>query len=106
MYDQDQPGQGKPGQGKGQGKPTPRAHAALARVAKAVSDPQQRESFKRDPAQSVKGYDELPQPVRTALEGMSEEELSALAKAHQAFSDAGFYTDFEDEYGGGRVSFF
>ncbi|MDP8904643.1 MAG: hypothetical protein M3N29_04900 [Chloroflexota bacterium] len=102
MQNQDRPGQGKPGAGKA----SPRAKAALARVAEALSDPQRRQSFRGDPAGTVRDYGELPESVRGALEGMSEEELNALAKAHRAFADAGFYVDIEDEYGGGRVSFF
>ncbi|HUG46981.1 MAG TPA: hypothetical protein VMP67_01065 [Candidatus Limnocylindria bacterium] len=107
MHDQDKPGQGNPGPGKpGQGKASPRAHAALARLAEAVSDPERRKSLRSDPAGTVKGYEELPESVRTTMERMSDDELQTLAEAHQAFADAGFYTDLDDEYGGGRVSFF
>jgi hypothetical protein len=89
-----------------QDKPSPEAHGALARVAQALSDAQQRSSFRSDPGGTVKGYEALPESVRSALESMSDEELDALTRAHQTFADAGFYQDFDDEYGGGRVSFF
>jgi hypothetical protein len=91
---------------QGRGKGPDAAKGALARVAKAISDPSMRQSFKSDPHGTVKGYDALPESVRTTLEGLSDEELDLLSRTHQKMADAGLYMDIDDEHGGGRVSFF
>jgi hypothetical protein len=87
-------------------KPTGQAKGALARVAKALSDPESRRSFMSDPHGTVPGYAALPESVRQTLEGLSPEELDVLSRTHQKLADAGFYVDVEDEHGGGQVSFF
>lgn len=102
MYDQER--SSGDGPGKGGGKASPRAHGALARVAQTLSDPQQRQSFRSDPAGTVSGYEELPEQIRSTLEKMSDEELDLLTRTHQAFADAGFYHEVEDE--GGKVGIF
>lgn len=102
MYDSDNPDQTKPGGSE----PSPSGLGALARVAEALGDPEQRQGFISDPTGTVKGYESLPESVRSTLEGLSHEELDVLARTHQAFADAGLYTDVDDEHGGGRVSFF
>jgi hypothetical protein len=83
-----------------------KAKGAMARLAKALSDPEARKSFKGDPGGTVQGYESLPESVRQTLEGLSDAELDLLGRTHQTFADAGFYVDIEDEYGGGRLGFF
>jgi hypothetical protein len=80
--------------------------AVMARLQKALSDPETRKSFSSDPGATVKGYDKLPQQVRDTIESLEPEELDLLAQTHQKLADAGLYEDVEDMDGGGRVSFF
>lgn len=87
-------------------KPPGHAKGALARVAKALRDPESRKSFKRDPHGTVQGYETLPASVRDTLDGLEPEELELLSRTHETFADAGFYVDVEEEHGGGRLSFF
>ena len=90
----------------GQGTPSPRGLSALAQIAQALGSQQTLIQFRSDPRGTITGYDELPESVRTGLEGMSEDELLTLARAHQMFDEAGYNHEIDDEYGGGRVSFF
>jgi hypothetical protein len=90
----------------GQGKPSPRGLSALAQIAQALGTHEARTQFRSDPRATIKGYDELPESVRTGLESLSEHELVVLARAHRMFDEAGYNHEIEDDFGGGRVSFF
>ena len=90
----------------GQGKPSPRGLTALAQIAQALGSPQTLTQLRSDPRGMIADYDELPESVRTGLESMSEDELLTLARAHRMFDEAGYNHEIEDEYGGGRISFF
>ena len=90
----------------GQDKPSPRGLRALAQIAQALGSLQTLNEFRSDPRGTITGYDELPESVRIGLEAMSEDELVTLARAHRMFDEAGYHHVIQDEYGGGRISFF
>ncbi len=83
-------------------EPTSEAKAALARLHQAISDPEQRSMYLKDPKGTVEGYEQLPDSVRRTFEGMSHEELDLVARTAGNLHDAGFYVDTDE----GRLGFF
>jgi len=88
------------------GEPSRRGLSALAQIAQALGTREARQKFLNDPRATITGYDELPESLRSGLESMSEHELVVLARAHRMFDEAGYNEEIEDQFGGGRVSFF
>jgi hypothetical protein len=74
-----------------QGHASAEAMAALASVARAVSDPKRRAAFQRDPRSEVADFDRLPAAVQDALTSLSADELAALAKLSGPLIENGFY---------------
>lgn len=85
-------------------KASPEAQAAVATLARAISDPEQRKAFVADPRGALgEAYQHVPERLLEGISRMSEDELVVISNHCEALVAAGLYVELP---GGGRLCFF